>query len=509
MEQGRPNVLLFGSTGAGKSSVVNMLSGSGVAPTSSSSKGMTFSSTCYQKTISGDVYNIFDTAGLNEGMKGTVTPEEAVKHLFDLTRQFKDGVSLLVFVVRAPRISRLTQQNYDMFYNIICGKHVPIVLVINGLEGETNMENWWTDNEEVFGDYKMDFSNHACITSTPGDLNGEAPFQKAYDDSKTVVEQLISSCCLVQPWKPPQMDWVTTAVEQSYNIFANVLGTKPKFLAPQLNDALASYRAVLGEDVVRGQSRREKSSRHAATMTVGSAPPNIVFFGKAEADTSSVIGMLEATRPNIDTTRNTFSVNIRGRPFHAYQTVGLGDPSPTQTKTAIQALFALIHNLSNHINLLVLVVKAQPRPVTPLEEESYQLFHNIVCDKNVPIVLAVTGLEKEENPGNWWKHHRSYFDQLDMFFSGHAVITTMEDLKEVDQDSRNKLEQLILDQFTASPQKIHIKTSFVAKIEQILGLVGVKWFVYNEELYDLLKKYGVAEKEAIYLSSRLPKRLGR
>src|SRR5262245_1317152 len=115
-----PNVIVFGEAGAGKSSVVNMLSGGKSASTSDRALGRTFDNVPYEKTISGMKFRIFDTIGLNEATPWSEIPRDVGPGLRLLIQQLADGVSLLVHVVRAPRVTETTEQNYRMFYQSFC-----------------------------------------------------------------------------------------------------------------------------------------------------------------------------------------------------------------------------------------------------------------------------------------------------------------------------------------------------------------------------------------------------
>ena len=68
----------------------------------------------------------------------------------------------------------LAKINYDLFYKIVCGAKVPIVIIATGLENEDNMEDWWADNVREFHDRGMCFSGHAYITTTRGKVEWRA-----------------------------------------------------------------------------------------------------------------------------------------------------------------------------------------------------------------------------------------------------------------------------------------------------------------------------------------------
>ncbi|PVF92545.1 hypothetical protein CPB86DRAFT_877791 [Serendipita vermifera] len=203
-----PNVIVFGDTGVGKSSIVNMLEGDREATVSSKAKGETFMNEAYEKIVNGRKMKVFDTVGLSEGDAGRVPAATAIKNLYNLLEQLDNGVSLLVYVMRGPRITETIKRNYRYFYEELCDKKVPIVLAVTGMENEEDKEKWWNDNNTVFKGYGMYFAGRACITATKGktNKNGEYIFQDDYNESKIMFRDLISQHCSPIPWKMPSDD---------------------------------------------------------------------------------------------------------------------------------------------------------------------------------------------------------------------------------------------------------------------------------------------------------------
>jgi len=191
------NVVIFGQTGAGKSSILNMLAGEKVATVSGGASGCTSSNQSYPIPHSGKNYTFWDTAGLNESDDGTVSSRHAIQNLLDLVKD--NDINLLVYCVR-DRLPNIIRVNYDLFWGIVCKKKVPIVLVTTGLEGRTDMESWWGENQKAIKKMKMSFDGHACITSWRGRRNA---YDREYEESAKKVWKLVGQYCKHPAWSMP------------------------------------------------------------------------------------------------------------------------------------------------------------------------------------------------------------------------------------------------------------------------------------------------------------------
>lgn len=247
-----PNVIVFGETGAGKSSIINMLAGHDIAKTSSGSSGCTFESQSYDLNIEDSSFRLFDTAGLNEGKKGTVSPTDAVINVYKLIRSLEDGVNLLVYCVRGPRIKESTVNNYKMFYSVFCKEKVPIIIVITGLENEDNMDAWWDENEVAFTKHSMHFSDHVCGTATKGKRDR---FDEEYTETATKLRRLLKTVSLAEPWRMETTSWFVTTMKGLWNHFARLFGWGKTIFSEALYRALKEFVGLSEDEATRLTNR--------------------------------------------------------------------------------------------------------------------------------------------------------------------------------------------------------------------------------------------------------------
>ncbi|KAJ3862137.1 hypothetical protein EV359DRAFT_65873 [Lentinula novae-zelandiae] len=170
------NIILFGSTGCGKSSIVNMLLGHEAA---------------LIVTIKRQEYCLYDTTGLDEGTVGTVVSKDALVKLYHLLHDLQGGISLLVYCIQEP-----------------------------------TMDSWWTENKYTFNNYGLHFVDHACITAMLGKKmkNGEFRNQEEYNESKETKTWLVS----VMKWHHRNLpswlgDHVTPRLTDLYEVLKSFL----------------------------------------------------------------------------------------------------------------------------------------------------------------------------------------------------------------------------------------------------------------------------------------------
>ena len=161
-------VLVFGSTGTGKTSLCNELTGQQMTA-NSSARGNTFETHTYRPFEADDNTFIFtDTVGLNESAKGTVPAKEAAEQLIQLLAEAKDGFSILVHVFRIPRITDAHDRNYQFFVTEMTQGNIPVILVATGCENEDPMSAWADTNTSLFSEGGYDYKQVVATCFSKG-----------------------------------------------------------------------------------------------------------------------------------------------------------------------------------------------------------------------------------------------------------------------------------------------------------------------------------------------------
>jgi len=80
---------------------------------------------------------VFDTVGFEEPDLGVKEYLDVINNAYRLIAKLQNGggIHLLLFCVRAGRLTSTTSNNYRLVYELLCEKKVPIVLV-TGLKRE-------------------------------------------------------------------------------------------------------------------------------------------------------------------------------------------------------------------------------------------------------------------------------------------------------------------------------------------------------------------------------------
>jgi len=192
-----------------------MLAGEDVAPTlktiASSGQADSYQCQSYDIDLDEQPFRVHEASGFDED--GRLPTHEDIARAYSLIKNLGAGVSLLVFCMRAPRMTEGCKRNWRLFHEVFCKKKVAALAVVTGLENEDDMDAWWNVNETVFHKNEMFPDRHACVTAIKGRLNGGTyVFQKEFDDSQKKIRGLIKSSRMETPWSMAHMEWFNSFV---------------------------------------------------------------------------------------------------------------------------------------------------------------------------------------------------------------------------------------------------------------------------------------------------------
>ncbi|KAF8836418.1 hypothetical protein BDN67DRAFT_332574 [Paxillus ammoniavirescens] len=224
------NVVVFGESGVGKSSVINMIAGENVTKTSNNAVGCTFRHQCHEVILNGLKVNLWDTAGLDEGTEGTVPAMQAEENLKaflrQVTRRDRDGIDLLMYCIRGTRVRRALLRNYNIFYAAICRKKVPLALIVTGLENyEGEMDSWWTEHAKDLAKHGMQFDAHACVTTMQSD---HPAIRGRLEHSRAELRKLIQEKSETMTWKANEDSLISASLPDVRALMGAMWATEKK-----------------------------------------------------------------------------------------------------------------------------------------------------------------------------------------------------------------------------------------------------------------------------------------
>lgn len=137
-KDGSKTILIFGSSGVGKSSIINLLARKNLLMTGNGgTKGCTTDVSIVTDIIDREIiYNIVDTVGLNESNNGTVNSALALENLLGITETLISGVSLAIMVRQKGSLKQHEASNVGIFYKSLINGCVPLVIVETGFDLE-------------------------------------------------------------------------------------------------------------------------------------------------------------------------------------------------------------------------------------------------------------------------------------------------------------------------------------------------------------------------------------
>jgi len=241
--------------------------------------------------------------------------------------------------------------------------------------------------------------------------------------------------------------------------------------------------------------------------------PNVVIFGEVGVGKSSVVNMIagrQVAQPSIGCTYQSepHAVNLGATLVKLWVTTGLNeeDAGTARAKHTIVDLYKLLQRLEDGISLLVYCVRGPGINLNSITR-NYRMFYHGLCQRNVPIVLVVTGLEGERPMDAWWPMNNAIFQQQQMVFSGQACITATRGQFEAGvyafekeyEESRTKVQKLIGDCSRGAQRKIRASNWVVDTVKSTINIfsrmLNVPLRGLSSSLHEVLTDYGGFSEE--------------
>lgn len=174
-DDGVQNIVIFGTTGSGKSSIVNILLEREEAPSSNDAMGCTATTNNYDVSIDERKYRIWDTPGLNEGSEGLVPAKLALKNLKSFVKELmrdKNRAPLFILCIEGSQDVKAQLRHYDSLKSTIGA--APFSIVVTGMDRcwSSPWSKWWGEHRKVLQSFGVDSVDHACVCTL---LDGDEP----------------------------------------------------------------------------------------------------------------------------------------------------------------------------------------------------------------------------------------------------------------------------------------------------------------------------------------------
>jgi len=419
-------LLIVGETGAGKSSLINMLADKKIATVSADAPLCTRYFSEYTFGVNSIQVHVYDTVGFGSAHDGNSSNFIPYEVALDMLRSLKTNLDLIFLCTNGERLNPMTRRLYSLFHDFFFDKTVPIVLIVTHREKEAqSMDDWWSRNKDDIKNF--DFAGHACITTT-----SSYKFPTRRKQSKESVVKLLS---IPTSYKRRTLDEPKTTLLDRLN--------STNFLTEKcgLSHGDASFLT-------------RKANLHIRI-------PNIVLFGMGGAGKSSVVNLIADAKVaetsdgvdpvTLDSTE--YRLNLKASCLRIFDTVGLNDPTTMKGKKVLDAekkAITLIQMLKRVGGVDLLLFCIDNRRIHEHHQINYKLFREGLGQGRVPVAVLVTHLERMEKMEDWWtKNEKSLTKKFGIECQAHACITTISEYEKEKEkeyeDKRRESRRLVLE----------------------------------------------------------------
>ena len=387
------NVVLFGTLGCGKSSIINILANEPIAQVSTDVDHCTKRPQWHQLPIGKSRFRLWDTMGFRLASGGDTNLLSPYEQAHAVLQHLTDGVHLILLCARKDEIDASLGGLYRLINDFLYGGRAPIALVVT--QCDTPDDGWWDRSQDAITEktgIPVHSIPHAFITT----------IQSGCVRSKQVLEALLENYATTVAPIPLRLDLSSSKAASLRLASHSGLGIpKAKALVEQFSKPLRPF--------------------------------NVIFCGEEGVGKSSIINLLigdpvAETNSRINSCTSDFrsyKINTGMRQFLIWDTLGFCDPFIDRRKVAENAV-GLIHEVSRQGGVDLLVFCKRAERLHPSEVENYRLFQEFLCEGQVPVAVIVTHLDFLDPMERWWElNGEDLVWAMGKDVIGHACITSL------------------------------------------------------------------------------------
>ncbi|KAN0084592.1 hypothetical protein V8E55_008096 [Tylopilus felleus] len=130
----------------------------------------------------------------------------------------------------------------------------------------------------------------------------------------------------------------------------------------------------------------------------------------------------------IDATLQPKDATLQSRHIRIFYIIGPRDPYLDLDiyHTAIRNMYQFVQQAKESRGIHLVLLCMVGSKVTGAVESNYRLFHDHICQRQVPMMLVVTGLGKTKRMEDWWDKHKNDRELKAMSIVDHACITVLQ-----------------------------------------------------------------------------------
>ena len=159
-------LLLIGTAGVGKSSLINLLAGKTIAEVNVGARSYTFNCDVYKINYGQYPIEITDAVGFDTYSESNCEIQrlETLKNLIRFVKRNRRGFTCVIFVMQRDRILNGFEKYYNTIFKLLLRSLPPAVLFVNGCESDDPLNDWLSRNRaDIPANYK--FGEVICGTT--------------------------------------------------------------------------------------------------------------------------------------------------------------------------------------------------------------------------------------------------------------------------------------------------------------------------------------------------------